>query len=83
MCLSTDCAEIYDRGVRKDGVYLISPDGRCPFRVYCDMDDGGWTLIQRHADGKVNFYRSWKDYVTGFGRLVSLNILRYLHLETS
>ena len=55
--------------MRKDGVYLISPDRRCPFRVYCDMDDGGWTLIQRHADGKVNFYRSWKDYVTGFGRL--------------
>ncbi|XP_045180249.2 microfibril-associated glycoprotein 4-like [Mercenaria mercenaria] len=62
-----DCSEIYRNGTRTDGVYSISPDGRCPFFVYCDMTNGGWTLIQNRVDRKVNFYRSWDDYVSGFG----------------
>ena len=68
----TDCAELYDRGVRSDGAYIISPDGRCPFRVYCDMTNGGWTLIQKRQDGSVNFYRPWDEYVAGFGDIVSI-----------
>ncbi|XP_060557195.1 microfibril-associated glycoprotein 4-like [Ruditapes philippinarum] len=62
-----DCSEIYKNGTRQDGVYSISPDGRCPFFVFCDMANGGWTLIQKRADDKINFYRSWDDYVNGFG----------------
>ncbi|XP_053383517.1 fibrinogen-like protein A [Mercenaria mercenaria] len=31
------------------------------------MTNGGWTLIQNRIDGKVNFYRPWNDYVSGFG----------------
>lgn len=65
--IPADCAELYDRGVRSDGVYIISPDGRCPFRVYCDMLNGGWTLIQKRQDGSVSFYRPWDEYVAGFG----------------
>ena len=60
-----------------DGVYIISPDGRCPFRVYCDMTNGGWTLIQKRQDGSVNFYRPWDDYVDGFGDIVSLVLPLY------
>ncbi|KAL4221005.1 Angiopoietin-like 1 [Mactra antiquata] len=63
----SDCEEIYSSGIKSDGVYAISPDGRCPFFVYCDMQNGGWTIIQRRLDGSVNFYRPWDDYVTGFG----------------
>ncbi|XP_060572455.1 microfibril-associated glycoprotein 4-like [Ruditapes philippinarum] len=62
-----DCLEIYKNGTRTDGIYSISPDGRCPFFVYCDMTNGGWTLIQKRVDDKINFYRSWDDYVSGFG----------------
>ncbi|KAL4218231.1 Fibrinogen C domain-containing protein 1 [Mactra antiquata] len=62
-----DCEEIYANGTVSDGVYAISPDGRCPFFVFCDMTNGGWTLIQRRVDGEVNFVRPWMDYVMGFG----------------
>ncbi|XP_060561045.1 microfibril-associated glycoprotein 4-like [Ruditapes philippinarum] len=64
-----DCLEIYRNGTRTDGVYSISPDGRCPFLVFCDMTNGGWTLIQKRVDGKISFYRPWDDYVSGFGEI--------------
>ena len=59
------------KGNRKSGIYVINPDGRKPFRVYCDMKTsrGGWTVIQRRADGSVDFYRKWNDYKLGFGNL--------------
>lgn len=63
----SDCREIYRGGVTTDGVYRISPDGNCPFEVYCDMTGGGWTLVQRRHKGDVTFSRSWQDYVIGFG----------------
>ena len=43
-------------------------------KVRCDMetDKGGWIVIQRRVpNGRVNFYRGWKDYEEGFGDLDS------------
>ncbi|XP_069184304.1 angiopoietin-related protein 7 [Procambarus clarkii] len=68
-----DCAELYCRGARLDGVYFIKPDreGR-PVSSWCDMttDGGGWTVfVQRDTRvvPAVNFRRDWEAYKTSFG----------------
>lgn len=42
-----------------------------PFYVRCDDElfGGGWTLIQNRFNGKLNFYRGWLEYQTGFGNI--------------
>ncbi|XP_061170007.1 ryncolin-4-like [Saccostrea echinata] len=69
-----DCANILKMhpGLKgRDEVYSIYPDGKTKKRVFCDMttEGGGWTVIQRRINaGTTNFYRTWKDYKTGFGQ---------------
>ncbi|XP_041361002.1 fibrinogen C domain-containing protein 1-B-like isoform X2 [Gigantopelta aegis] len=71
-----DCHEIKEdmnTGTpRCSGVYTIYPlDNRNPISVYCDMttDGGGWLVFQRREDGSEIFYRTWEDYLNGFGKL--------------
>ncbi|KAM5151677.1 microfibril-associated glycoprotein 4-like [Mantella aurantiaca] len=70
-CYPEDCSDVFAQGLNTDGVYLIYPGGlSTPVPVYCDMTgkDGPWTVFQKRFDGKVNFYRGWKEYKDGFGR---------------
>ena len=64
-----DCKDAYRRGCREDGVYTIDPGCGKPFNVFCDMNNGGWTVFQSRMDGSVDFYKNWADYVAGFGQL--------------
>lgn len=62
---------MYMAGIRKNGIYTITPDDKGSFKVYCDMETngGGWTVFQRRRDGTTDFYRTWEDYKLGFGDL--------------
>ncbi|KAH3779361.1 hypothetical protein DPMN_157163 [Dreissena polymorpha] len=41
-------------------------------RVYCykESTNRGWIVIQRNAEGSVNFKRTWADYKADFGNLI-------------
>uniref|UniRef100_A0AAY4D4N8 Tenascin XB n=1 Tax=Denticeps clupeoides TaxID=299321 RepID=A0AAY4D4N8_9TELE len=67
----TDCSQELLNGMQISGEAEIFPLGQnaAPVMVYCDMetDGGGWTVFQRRLDGKVNFFKLWKEYRDGFG----------------
>ena len=64
-----DCSGF--KGTGNSGVYIINPDGKQSFEVFCDMktNGGGWTVIQRRVDGSVDFFKKWVDYKVGFGAI--------------
>ncbi|KAH3791726.1 hypothetical protein DPMN_145215 [Dreissena polymorpha] len=58
--------------VEKSGTYKIYPSSHPNgIMVYCYKESAnkGWIVIQRRADGSVNFNRTWADYKAGFGDL--------------
>ncbi|XP_060602561.1 angiopoietin-related protein 2-like [Ruditapes philippinarum] len=63
----SDCLSLFERGSTEDGLYTIQPLIALNIQTWCDMKNGGWTVIQRRLDGSENFYRTWTDYVCGFG----------------
>lgn len=70
-----NCLEMQENGYNVSGENTIHPYLCCPNRtvtVYCDLhsDGGGWTVIQRRDEypQQEDFFRSWHDYVEGFGK---------------
>ncbi|XP_038637890.1 tenascin isoform X13 [Scyliorhinus canicula] len=66
-----DCSQTLLNGEANSGIHTIFVNGNRsqPLRVYCDMttDGGGWMVFQRRENGKVDFFRNWKNYSNGFG----------------
>ncbi|CAG2249275.1 unnamed protein product [Mytilus edulis] len=65
-----DCTELKKYN-KLSGVYKITAGNSKALKVYCVMttDGGGWSIIQRHQDGNVDFQRTWAEYENGFGNL--------------
>jgi ficolin len=72
-------------GYAEDGVYVIQPSEGANIDVWCDMSNGGWTVIQRRQDGSVDFYRDWDEYVDGFGTTIGEYWLglKYINILTT
>ncbi|KAJ8286406.1 hypothetical protein GJAV_G00038910 [Gymnothorax javanicus] len=68
-----DCGQALLNGDSASGLYTVYIGGaeRQPLQVYCDMatDGGGWIVILRRQNGKVEFFRNWRNYTSGFGDL--------------
>nr|XP_046231815.1 tenascin-like isoform X2 [Scatophagus argus] len=68
-----DCAQILLNGETTSGLYTIYVGGEesQPLQVYCDMttDGGGWMVFLRRQNGKLDFYKNWKNYTAGFGNM--------------
>ncbi|XP_048238501.1 fibroleukin-like isoform X2 [Haliotis rufescens] len=67
-----DCSDGYSTSHynKGSGTYLIQPNmAPSPFKVWCKMQSGGNTYIQRRVDGSTDFNRSWQDYKDGLGDL--------------
>ncbi|XP_020777485.2 tenascin-like [Boleophthalmus pectinirostris] len=68
-----DCAQIFLSGETDSGLYTIYVAGEesQPLQVYCDMttDGGGWMVFLRRQNGKLEFFRNWKNYTAGFGNM--------------
>ncbi|KAK2152658.1 hypothetical protein LSH36_322g02025 [Paralvinella palmiformis] len=68
---NADCDNLAQHGYRhRSGVYSLRVAHLEKFQVYCEMSGlRGWTVIQRRIGGQINFFRSKKEYVNGFGDL--------------
>ncbi|XP_056288380.1 tenascin isoform X8 [Pseudoliparis swirei] len=68
-----DCAQIFLNGEASSGLYAAYVNGeeRPPIQVYCDMttDGGGWMVFLRRQNGKLEFFRNWRNYTGGFGNM--------------
>ncbi|XP_076020090.1 tenascin-like [Genypterus blacodes] len=66
-----DCAQALLNGETTSGLYTIYLGGEesRPLQVYCDMttDGGGWIVFLRRQNGKLEFFRNWRNYTAGFG----------------
>ncbi|XP_029926336.1 angiopoietin-2a [Myripristis murdjan] len=65
-----DCAAVFKSGNTESGVYVLTlPNSTLEVKAFCDMETegGGWTILQKRFDGRVDFHRTWKEYKMGFG----------------
>ncbi len=66
--IGRSCKALLDAGLSDgDGIYEIDPDGGGAFDVWCDMSDGGWTLLARYERNIRLDFDPNLDQVQGHG----------------
>lgn len=73
--IPSTCAGLKKNSTATSNVMKIRvPTSNFPqaFYVRCELvDNEPWMVIQSREDGSVSFFKSWLDYVNGFGNLNS------------
>jgi len=63
------CKAWFELGFTTNAVYNLdygsNPAG---IKVWCDMENGGYTVLLKRYDGSEPFNRPWSEYRTGFGK---------------
>merc|ERR1719376_252975 len=63
------CKAWFDLGFTVNAVYNLdygtNPAG---IKAWCDMENGGYTVLLKRYDGSEPFNRPWSEYRTGFGK---------------
>ncbi|PWN60210.1 fibrinogen-like YCDxxxxGGGW domain-containing protein [Chryseobacterium viscerum] len=47
------CLEIFSAGKTTDGYYWVKDASSNPYKTYCDMSNGGWTLIKSLSERQI------------------------------
>ncbi|RLJ23201.1 hypothetical protein CLU97_4435 [Chryseobacterium sp. 7] len=47
------CLEIFNAGKTTDGYYWVKDASSNPYKTYCDMSNGGWTLIKSLSERQI------------------------------
>ncbi len=66
------CKAIVDAGSNADGVYWLKPDASpAAFQAYCDMKNGGWTLVMKTSTTSPWGYsdKVWTDNDNAAGQI--------------
>ena len=80
---ATSCKQIHDISIRngklENGVYWIKTSAPHSVQTFCDLTNGGWTLIGKVGGFVDNMYKFWliKDY--NVDALKSPSLPRYPH----
>ena len=49
------CLDYYNSGFVTDGVYILEASNGTSFDAYCDMSNGGWTLVVAAQGSDTSF----------------------------
>ncbi|WP_412732553.1 fibrinogen-like YCDxxxxGGGW domain-containing protein [Minisyncoccus archaeiphilus] len=71
----SSCKAWYDSGATTDGYYKINPNGTS-FITYCDMTNGGWTLVANVLGTNAI---SSANYTNGLGSTDYLPLSEWIH----
>ncbi len=66
--LFIDCYDHFVAGKKRDMSHKLRISrNHKDMQVFCDMKNGGWTVIMKRSSSSTDFFRDWQEYKNGFG----------------